>query len=143
LTLSHLSLGDPRLVGEWVKKPRSSELLKSIFERSGCFRTSKHHLSDLSRALYCRKLKRCDITYISAISFLATFRCTSRETDAVKFACTRFVIKLGSHTVSDTKSFHYASSLSMIVRYVVPTPLIGSRLRSPLRMIPAAAGRGP
>jgi hypothetical protein len=128
-----------------MKKRRSSELLKkSILERSGCFRTSKHHLEATFPA-HCiaeKNLKRCDITYISVFSFLGTFRCTSRETDAVKFACTRFVVKLGSHAVSDTNSFHYASSLFMFVRSTVPTPLIESRLRL-LRMIPAAAGRSP
>ena len=126
-----------------MKKPRSSELLKSILERSGCFRTSKHHLEAIFPA-HCiaeKNLKRCDITYISVFP-LGTFRCTSRETDAVKFACTRFVIKLGSHAVSDTNSFHYASSFFMFVRSIVPTPLIGSRLCL-LRMIPAATGRSP
>jgi hypothetical protein len=34
-----------------MKKPRSSELLKkSILERSGCFRTSKHHLEAIAPA---------------------------------------------------------------------------------------------
>jgi hypothetical protein len=80
---------------------------------------------------------------IILFSFLGTFRCISRETDAVKFAYTRFVIKLGSNAVSNANSFHYASSPFMSVRPIVPIPLIGSRPASPLRFLLAAANRRP
>jgi hypothetical protein len=83
------------------------------------------------------------ICVIPFFVFPGTYRYISRETDAVKFAYTRFVIKLGSNAVSNANSFHYASSPFISVRPIVHPPLIGSRLASPLRFLPAAANRHP
>jgi hypothetical protein len=159
--LSHLSFRDPRLVRvcirrkmrccmERMKKARTSDLLKEVQSWNEVAalrplsitwkRTLPHIVFQKELQMVLYYLHICVILFFV---FPGTFRYISRETDTVKFAYTRFVIKLGSNAVSNANSFRYASSPFMSVRPIVPSPLIGSRPASPLRFLPAPANRRP
>lgn len=92
------------------KETKVPGITKSILERGGCLRPlSIAWKRSFPRIVFQKELQT--VLYYLHIGvfvffiFPSIFRCISRETDAVKFAYTRFVIKLGSNAVSNAHDF--------------------------------------